>query len=48
LFQDGYAFHFGGGENEWTITAEWELVCERSFLAPLITTTYFCGVMVSV
>ena len=34
-------------ENEWTITAEWDLVCERAFLAPLITTTYFCGVMVS-
>ena len=33
-------------ENEWTITAEWDLVCERAFLAPLITTTYFCGVMV--
>ena len=34
-------------ENEWTITAEWDLVCERAFLAPLITTTYFCGVMVT-
>ena len=33
-------------ENEWTVTAEWDLVCERAFLAPLITTTYFCGVMV--
>jgi MFS family permease len=43
--QDGYTFHFAE-ENEWTITAEWELVCDRSFLAPLITTTYFCGVMV--
>ena len=33
-------------EDEWTVTAEWDLVCERAFLAPLITTTYFCGVMV--
>lgn len=41
---EGYEFHFYG-ENEWTITAEWGLVCDRAFLAPLMTTTYFCGVM---
>ena len=24
---------------------QWGLVCDRAFLAPLMTTTYFCGVM---
>lgn len=43
--QDGYEFEFGF-PNEWTILAEWSLVCHRAFLAPLITTTYFCGVMI--
>jgi len=40
----GYEFHFTG-ENEWTVTAEWGLVCDRAYLAPLLTTTYFLGVM---
>ena len=24
---------------------QWGLVCDREFVGPLITTTYFCGVM---
>jgi len=41
---EGYEFHFYE-DQEWTLTAEWSLVCDRAFLAPLLTTTYFCGVM---
>ena len=32
--------------NEWNVISEWGLVCDREFVGPLITTTYFCGVMV--
>ena len=24
---------------------QWELVCDRAYIAPLVTTVYFCGVM---
>merc|ERR1719361_552162 len=41
---NGYEFHFEHG-NEWNIIAEWGLVCNRQYVAPLITTVYFCGVM---
>jgi len=40
---DGYEFHMEG--NEWNVISEWGLVCDREFVGPLITTTYFCGVM---
>ncbi|TRY70254.1 hypothetical protein TCAL_07532 [Tigriopus californicus] len=41
----GYEFHFDTPK-EWNIIAEWGLVCDRAFVAPLVTTIYFCGVMI--
>lgn len=33
-------------DNEWTISAEWDLVCDHSYLSSLVVTIYFLGVMV--
>ena len=32
--------------NEWNVISEWGLVCDREFVGALISSTYFCGVMV--
>ena len=41
---NGYEFSFEHSDG-WNIVAEWGLVCSRKYVAPLITTTYFSGVM---
>ncbi|CAB4058673.1 SLC22A7 [Lepeophtheirus salmonis] len=41
---NGYEFEFDN--NEWTIVAEWGLVCDRKYVGPLVTTIYFTGVMI--
>ena len=41
---EGYEFHMEG--NEWNVISEWGLVCDREFVGALISSTYFCGVMV--
>ncbi|CAI9724052.1 organic cation transporter protein-like [Octopus vulgaris] len=33
-------------DNEWTIIAEWDLICNRSYMSSLVVTIYFLGVMV--
>ena len=42
---NGYEFHFDNA-NEWNVVSEWGLVCSRKYVAPLITTVYFSGVMI--
>ncbi|GAB1608251.1 organic cation transporter protein-like [Argonauta hians] len=32
-------------DNEWTISAEWNLICDYSYLSSLVVTIYFVGVM---
>uniref|UniRef100_A0A0L8FUF1 Major facilitator superfamily (MFS) profile domain-containing protein n=1 Tax=Octopus bimaculoides TaxID=37653 RepID=A0A0L8FUF1_OCTBM len=33
-------------DNEWTIIAEWDLICNRSYMSSLVVTIYFLGVMI--
>ncbi|XP_069683757.1 solute carrier family 22 member 3-like [Periplaneta americana] len=39
-------YQFESERDDWTVVTEWQLVCERRFLRPLIATIYFCGVTV--
>lgn len=37
-------YQFESDRNDWTVVTEWQLICERRFLRPLLATLYFCGV----
>ncbi|XP_021939486.1 solute carrier family 22 member 6-A-like isoform X3 [Zootermopsis nevadensis] len=39
-------YQFKSDRDDWTVVTEWQLVCERRFLRPLLATIYFCGVTV--
>lgn len=41
---EGYQFKSERGD--WTIVTEWQLVCERRYLRPMLATLYFCGVTI--
>ncbi|PNF33929.1 hypothetical protein B7P43_G06010 [Cryptotermes secundus] len=39
-------YQFKSNRGDWTVVTEWQLVCERRFLRPLLATLYFCGVTI--
>ncbi|KAJ9577163.1 hypothetical protein L9F63_006285, partial [Diploptera punctata] len=39
-------YQFESERNDWTIVTEWQLVCERRYLRPMLATIYFCGVTI--